>query len=185
MEKQIRRIVLMGIGDVLMGDLGAGCVILEKTAQRVTGSDIDYAWLGDDVRFAPEYIIGSDLCVVAGALDLCGRPGTLHIWDKTTFDRHTDWMAKTFPVIRNLIVGINMAEMVQETMPHFVFIWIDPHIIQGYGLSSMVDEAVTRAVWQIHREIWNARTGRDPLKNCCLNEMYCTGPLPQNIRKIK
>ena len=157
------KIMIMGMGDVLKGDYGAGCAVLEKMAETVSGPDIDFAWVGTQTLGAAGYLMDADLAVITGALDLSGVPGTLHVWDEAVFDQHAPWMAGQFPDIRGLVLSLTQTRMADAFPSRLVFIWMDPHCTRGYGLSELMNGAVIRAVWQIHREIWQARLAGPPL----------------------
>ncbi|WP_022666015.1 hypothetical protein [Desulfospira joergensenii] len=158
----MKKIMIMGLGDVLKGDMGAGCAVLEKMAETVSGKDVDFAYLGCDTRFAAGYLLGVDLAVITGALDLSGRPGTLHIWDQAVFDRNLEWMAKCFPEIRGVALALAQTKLAEGFPGRLVFIWINPLHTETYGISNLVQGAVTRAVWRIHREIWHMRLSQAP-----------------------
>ncbi|WDP91346.1 MAG: hypothetical protein HUN04_17230 [Desulfobacter sp.] len=153
----MKKIMIMGLGDVLQGDLGAGCAVLEKMAETASGEDIEYAYLALDSKYATGYILGADLAIITGALDLSGVPGTLHVWNQKIFDQHVQWMAKSFPIIGGLAWALSRARMWEQFPGRMVYLWIDPHATEGYGLSDLMNKAVIRAVWQIHREIWKVR----------------------------
>nr|NJM04938.1 hypothetical protein [Desulfobacula sp.] len=53
--------MVVGMGNVLKGDYGAGCTVLEKLAETMPKKDIDYAYLGEDTRFGCGFLYGTDL----------------------------------------------------------------------------------------------------------------------------
>jgi len=176
----VRKIVIMGFGDVLQGDMGAGCTVLEKMAETVTGDDIDFAYMGRDTRFASTYLLDADLAVIAGALDLSGEPGSLHVWDQAVFESHVQWMVKRFDELQGLAMALAETKLVGGCPKHLIFLWMTPHVTEGYGISGLMQNSVIRAVWQIHREIWRMRLDQPPGRCADPGAKQGRGPLPES-----
>ena len=174
----MKKSIIMGFGDVLKGDMGAGCAVLEKMAETVSGDDIEFAYMGSDTRFASAYLLDADLAVITGALDLSGVPGTVHAWHQDVFDSHAQWMAERFTEIRGLAIALAETKLAGGFPKHLVYIWLTPHLTEGYGISNLMQKSVVGAVWQIHREIWRMRL-EHPLKACDHQKNSADMHLPQ------
>ena len=176
----MKKIVIMGVGDVLQGDMGAGCAVLEKMAETVTGDDIEFAYMARQTRFAATYLLNADLAVITGALDLSGVPGTLHVWNQAVFDSNAEWMANRFDEIRGLSIALGETRLAGGCPKHTVFIWMTPHLTEGIEISGMMQKSVIRAVWQIHREIWRMRLDQPPGGSAGGEESLLQNRLPES-----
>lgn len=148
----MKKIVVVGMGDVLKGDYGAGCTVLEKLAETIPGKEMDYAYLGEDTRFGCGFLYGADLAFVVGALNLSGRPGDLHVWTDDVFWRHAPWMAGEFPVIHGLTEALARTSLAGGLPQQLRFIFIEPRTSEGCGISDPVQKAVMKAVQRILQE---------------------------------
>jgi hydrogenase maturation protease len=178
----MKKIMIIGMGDVLKGDYGAGCIVLEKLAETVIGEDIEFAYLGQDTRLGCGFLYGADLAIVVGALNLSGMPGVLHCWNAHVFQQHAPWMTREFRVIHGLTEALARADLADGLPRHLCFIFMEPLISEGYGISDPVQRTVTKAVHRILQEIWQFR-----LKSGSYNDAVRghRNPVPLECRPIK
>jgi len=48
----MKHAVIIGLGDVMNGDEGIGCFLIEALAQEVVSDSVQLTYLGDDPRWA-------------------------------------------------------------------------------------------------------------------------------------
>ena len=142
---QMKKGSIMGLGNVLKGDFGIGCYILEALGQGLLGDCVELAYLGDDPRGAAGLIYGMDLVIVVSALCLGGPAGRVYIWPYRVFNQHLSWIVGKEPVILRLVQELATVELAGGFPKEILFIWIEPRIIEGLGMSSQV----RRAVWKV------------------------------------
>jgi hydrogenase maturation protease len=150
----IRSGLIIGIGDVLHGDLGFGCFALETLSREASGTPVQLFYLGDDPRCAGGLIYDADLLIIVGALHLGVSSGRLHAWSYRVFKEHLGWLAAEYEVIRFLVEALARAELAGGFPGEFLFIWIEPQLVNGYGLSSQAQKALRKATMFIKQKLF-------------------------------
>ena len=149
----MKKVVILGLGDVLQGDRGAACYALESVASETAGRSVHISYLGDNPSFAGGLLYKADLAIIVGTLRLSGVPGGLHVWNGSVFKQHADWMAVEDPVVHRLLSALARADLAGGAPEKLVFIWIEPQIMQGYKISRPVRRAIGMAVRRIRKEL--------------------------------
>lgn len=150
----MKKAAIIGLGNVLQGDYGAACYILEAVAEKTAGEEaVQICFMGDDPRFAGGVFYETDLSIVVGTLKLSEAPGDIHIWDNTLFQHNAAWLADENPVIERLLGALARADMAGGFPKKLIFIWIEPQITDGYEISEPARNAVSMAVQRIHKEL--------------------------------
>ncbi len=70
----MRKVVILGIGNVLQGDRGAACYVLESVATETSSESVHISYLGDNPSFAGGLLYMTDLAIVVGTLRVSGVP---------------------------------------------------------------------------------------------------------------
>ena len=107
----MQKITIIGLGDVLRGDHGAACYVLESVATKTDSGSVQFAYMGNDPRFADELLYSADLAIVVGTMRLSGVPGGLHIWNGRVFKQHAAWMSEEDPSLRHLLIALARADL--------------------------------------------------------------------------
>lgn len=149
----MQKITIIGLGDVLRGDYGAACYVLEAVAAKTDSDRVQFAYMGNDPRFAGGLFYSADLAVVVGTMRLSGVPGGLHIWNGRVFKQHAAWMAEEDPDLRHLLIALARADLAGGFPEKLIFIWIEPQHTEGYALSKPVRGAIRLAARRIFQEL--------------------------------
>ena len=149
----MQKITIIGLGDVLRGDYGAACYVLEYVAAKTDSDDVQFAYMGNDPRFAGGMLYSADLAIVVGTMRLSGVPGGLHIWNGRVFKQHAAWMAEEDPALRHLLNALARADLAGGFPEKLIFIWIEPQHKEGYTISKPVRGAIRCAARRIFHEL--------------------------------
>jgi hydrogenase maturation protease len=149
----MKKIAILGLGDVLQGDRGAACYVLESVANETAGKSVHISYLGDDPRYAGGLLYKTDLAIIVGTLRLSGVPGGLHVWNGKVFRRHATWLAGEDPAIDRLLAALARADLAGGFPEKLVFIWIEPKDTHGCKISEPVRRAIAMAVRRIRKEL--------------------------------
>ncbi|BBO82307.1 hypothetical protein [Desulfosarcina ovata] len=149
----MKKITILGLGDVLQGDRGAACYVLETVANEISGENIHISYLGDNPAFAGGLLYKTDLAIIVGTLSLSGIPGSLHVWNGRVFRQHAAWVAGEDPAIDRLLSALARADLAGGLARKLVFIWIEPENTNGYEISKPVRGAIAMAVRRVRREL--------------------------------
>ena len=143
--------LIIGLGNILNGDEGFGCCVLEALSNESLGTSVQLSYLGDDPRSAGGLIYGADLMIVVGTLKLGEPAGRLYAWSYPVFRQHIACMANEYQRIRLLIEALSRAELAGSLPKDFLFLWIEPRLTEGFGMSVQARKALwktTRAIKQ-------------------------------------
>lgn len=66
---------VIGLGDILSGDMGAGCCILEMLAQEIPEGALELRYLARDAQYTGAFLFGVHYAVIVQALAFGGLPG--------------------------------------------------------------------------------------------------------------
>lgn len=153
----MKKITILGLGDVLQGDRGVACFVLESMARQIENPAVQIAYFGDNPNYAGGLLYQADLAIVVGTLNLSGIPGGLHVWNGDVFKQHADWMIEEDPAIERLLAALARAELADGLPNKLLFIWIEPKETHCYGLSRPVRAAMAMAVKRIRKELMIAK----------------------------
>ena len=92
----MKKASIIGLGDILNGDFGVGCYIIEALEQEQLGNSTHLAYLADDPRYAGGLLYEMDFAVIIGAVSLGGSAGCIHCWDYRTFQHNVAWLIDEF-----------------------------------------------------------------------------------------
>jgi hydrogenase maturation protease len=149
----MKKIAILGLGNVLQGDRGAACYVLESVANEIVGRSVHISYLGDNSIFAGGLLYEADLAIIVGTLRLSGIPGGLHVWNGCVFKQHATWLVAEDPAIERLLAALARADLAGGFPEKLVFIWIEPKDTHGYSLTKPVRRAIAMAVRRIRKEI--------------------------------
>lgn len=149
----MKKITILGLGNVFQGDRGAACHVLEAVANETAGRSVHISYLGDNPSYAGGLLYKADLAIIVGTLRLSGVPGGLHVWNGKVFRQHANWMAGEDPAIERLLAALARADLAEGFPQKLVFIWIEPKDTHGYKLSKPVRRVIAKAVKRIRQEL--------------------------------
>ncbi|WP_457549710.1 hydrogenase maturation protease [Archaeoglobus sp.] len=146
------KIVVVGIGNVLMRDDGFGVKVVEKLKKMNLPATIyELGTLGLQIL---NYIEGYDLCIIVDVIKGDGKPGDIYVFD---FD---DVYFKTKNPISLHDIGLIEALKFcgfNYRLPKIKFVGVEPEVIEfGIGLSKPVEKAVPKAIKIVKRLIEEA-----------------------------
>jgi len=154
---EMKKGLIIGLGNVLKGDFGVGCYILEALGRGSLGDGVELAYLGDDPRCAAGLVYGMDFVIVVSAFSLGGPVGKVYIWPYRVFKQHLSWIVAKHRVIRWLVQTLATAELARGFPTEILFIWIEPQVIEGVGLCPEVRKAMWKVVGIIKEKLVEKR----------------------------
>lgn len=137
---------VIGLGDILSGDMGAGCCVLEMLAQEIPEGALELHYLARDAHYTGAYIFGMPYAVIVQALPWGGPPGRIYQWDLETFRRCAALFAGTSESLTRLAVSLGRTELSGRMPSDILFVWIEPERTDGVGLSVSSRRAARQSV---------------------------------------
>jgi hydrogenase maturation protease len=149
----VEHVSIIGIGEVLDGDSGVGCYILEMLSREPLTDSVQLFYLGRDPRYAGGYLYAADMAIVVGALELESVPGKIHHWSYPIFRRHAGWISREYPWVGYLGEAFLRVEMACGLPKETLFLWIEPAVKNGFILSDAAHCSMWRTVRIIVRKL--------------------------------
>jgi len=137
---------VIGLGEILSGDMGAGCCVLEMLAQETPEDALALHYLSRDAQHAGAYIFGMPYAVIVQALPWGGPPGRIYRWDLDAFRRGATLFAGGCDSLARLAGSLGRVELTGRMPSDILFVWIEPERKVGVGLSGTARRAARRSV---------------------------------------
>jgi hydrogenase maturation protease len=137
---------IIGFGNILGGDFGAGCYIIDALCQEGLGEDIELAYLGEDARYSAAFVVGKRFTVVVQAVVLGRTPGTVCCWDLAGFHQNLSWFSELADCPWQLARSLQWARWLGCYPKDVLFVWIEPRLTDGLGISEEVRRAVRKVI---------------------------------------
>lgn len=122
----MKNAVIVGFGDVLHGDLGAGCYVLDALTQTLLGSPVELVYLANGYICATTAVFQKDLCIFVEALDLGCTPGTVQCWSFDAFLQNLSCLAACHGSMQVLTEALARAELAGGQPQKTMFVWLQP-----------------------------------------------------------
>ena len=152
----MKDVLIIGIGDAFHGDEGLACYVLEAlSAEPWTGS-VDLSYVGHEPRMVMGLISAADLVITVGTLNLGGPAGRLYSWTYPVFQRNIFWMVNEQEQVALLAEALAKVEMAGELPEELLFLWAQPQITHGYGMSSPLRKTVWKTIRVIKRKLFES-----------------------------
>src|SRR5271166_3781439 len=132
-----KRVCVIGLGNVLMGDDGFGPLFIEKfRCEYECGSDVEVLDLGTPGLDLAPYLYGTDLVVIADAVHAEEKPGTLSIYCEADLLAHRAQLRLTAhdPGLQESLAHLRLSG---ETPSELIVVGVVPGSCEfGKGISS-------------------------------------------------
>ena len=151
----MKKASIIGLGNILEGDFGVGCYILDALSQERLGDSVHLAYLGDDPRYAGGLLYEADFAVIVQALEIGGSAGMVHCWDYRTFQQNAAWFVNEFQTIEFLVNALGWTALAGGLPEDLLFLWIEPKVTEGLGISREVHKALRTAVQIIKKNLFD------------------------------
>jgi hydrogenase maturation protease len=142
----VKRASIVGFGNIFKGDLGIGCYIVDALCQEPLGDSVELSYLGGDLQYAGAYLAEMKFGVIVGGLCIGGSAGSVHCWDKEAFHRNTHWLIEQSVSMRLLAQSLARAEFAGYAPDDLLFLWIEPKVAEGFGISTEARKALRKSV---------------------------------------
>ncbi len=141
-----KSVSIIGLGNIMKGDFGVGCYVVDALNQEPLGDSIDVSYLAEDSFYVDAYFYGMKFGIVVQAVDFGGQAGSIYCWDKRVFERNAAWFAEKSPSQTMLARALTRAELIEEFPDDLLFVWIEPRLTEGFGISPEMHKAIRKAV---------------------------------------
>jgi hydrogenase maturation protease len=140
------RAVVIGLGDILNGDMGTACSVIEMLAQESQEEALALHYLAGDAHYVGDFIFGHTLAVVVMAVAFGGQPGKIYRWDLQAFRQNIGHFIGDNDLLHRLVWSLWRTELSGHLPMGMLFLWIEPGKTDGVGLSSSGRRAARKAV---------------------------------------
>jgi hydrogenase maturation protease len=142
----VKKASIIGLGNIVCGDIGAGCYIVDILQQEPLGESVEVSYLAEAAFYAGTLMCGTDFGVVVQAVNMGGPPGKIYCWDKSTFEQNFDLLAARCASMKSLAKGIARAVLSEIFPSDLMFVWIEPKVTEGILISPEMRKALRKAV---------------------------------------
>lgn len=149
----MKHAVIVGFGDVLQGDLGAGCYVLDALAQTLLDSPVELVYLANGYICATTAVFQKDLWIFVEALDLGCTPGTVQCWSLDAFLQNLSCLAACHGSLHLLADALARAELAGGRPQKMVFVWLQPEQTQEIGLSKAARKGLRKVIAVVQEEL--------------------------------
>jgi len=158
-----KRVCVMGLGNVLMGDDGFGPLVVEMLrCEYECGPDVEILDLGTPGLDLAPYLYGADLVVIVDAVHAEEKPGTLSVYCEADLLAHRAQLRLTGhdPGLQESLAHLRLSG---ETPSGLIIVGVVPEACDfGKGISSSVLSACSAAVDNIARLLVEHGIGYSP-----------------------
>ncbi|WP_456325293.1 hypothetical protein [Desulfonauticus submarinus] len=145
-------ISIIGFGDVLRGDFGAGCYLIEALAQENLADNISLIYLAEEAVRADIWLFNTKLAIIVRAIDLGLKPGKVLYWDYKNFKQHLPWLKYQVKTIYPLSQILNKIKLI--SFPRKIkFIFIQTKQDNDMYISKEMCKAMRLAIKIIKKEL--------------------------------
>lgn len=166
----MRNVSIVGFGNIFKGDLGIGCYLVDALCQEPLGDAVELSYLGENLHYAGAYLWDMEFSVIAGGLSLGGSGGNLHCWDRATFQINLPWLVEQSVAMRLLAQTLARAELSMHAPADVLFLWIEPRLTEGFGMSPEMRKALRKTVHIVKENLF--RRGLLPEPAYRLSSIY-------------
>ena len=140
------RAVVIGLGDILSGDMGTACSVIEMLAQETPEEALALQYLAGDAHYVGDFIFGHTLAVVVMAVAFGGQPGKIYRWDLQAFRKNSGHFIGDNDLLHRLVWSLWRTELSGHLPMGMLFLWVEPAKTEGVGLSTSGRRAARKAV---------------------------------------
>jgi hypothetical protein len=144
-DKNMMNSAVIGLGDILSGDMGAGCCVLEMLAQEIPEGALALHYLARDSQYTGAFIFGMQYAVIVQALPLGGFPGRTYRWNLEAFRQNFGYFAGRYESLARLGCAMDRTELASGLPRDMLFVWIEPERTDGAGLSGTARRAARQS----------------------------------------
>lgn len=151
--KLLPRVIVLGVGNVLLSDEGAGVHAVQKLKERISHPEIeiiDGGTLGLDLL---PYFERAEKLVIIDCARGGGKPGSIYRFGIESLKRERHSLKLSLHDF-NLVDVINLAEALNVKLPEMVFYGIEPKSFDvGEKPTYEVEQAIEKVVQMIQEEL--------------------------------
>lgn len=149
-----RKIAIIGVGNLLMGDDGIGIHAVEALRQESLPSNVQVFDAATRAFDALEYMDGADRAIIVDAYKKNGVPGSIY---RFAFNPESGVFEESLNLSMhdiNFIDALKVGRGIYELPPEIVIIGIEPEMLECHlGLSAKLSGALPRIIEAITSEI--------------------------------
>jgi hydrogenase maturation protease len=142
----VKDVSIVGLGNIMKGDLGVGCYLVDALNQEKLGDCIDVSYLAEGYSFLDAYFFETKFGIIVQAAEFGGRPGSVYCWNRRVFLSNVGWFADEYPSFASLARVFGKAEHARRFPEDMLFLWIEPKLTEGLGISPQMHRAIRRAI---------------------------------------
>ncbi len=157
---------IIGLGNIMKGDHGIGCYIVDALNQEPLGDSIEVFYLAEDSNYIDAYLYGTKLAIIVQAVSLGGEAGTIHCWNESVFRSHAEWLVDKSPSMTFLARALGRAALIDEFPEDLLFVWIEPKVTQGFGISPAMHKAMRNTIQIIRHNLFRRAFLPEAVFNC-------------------
>ena len=167
-------ISIIGLGNVLEGDLGVGCYIIEALAQERLADNIRLAYLAEEAIKTDVWLFEARLAIIVQGISMGVNPGRVFCWNYKTFQQHIPWLINQSKTISPLAQALARTELAGGFPKKVLFIFIQPKETSKPCISREMCKAMRLAIKIIKKELQDNGT---LLANNKIEPIYRLKPL--------
>ncbi len=149
----MKKASIVGFGDILQGDLGIGCYVLDALTQESLGQCVELFYLADQYIYTTASIYKMELCIIVQALDLGLAAGKVLCWSNQVFRRNLPWLLNQSEALNSLMQSLERTELIDGLPKSLAFVCVQPSLIEGIGISKEGRRGVRKAIRLIKEEL--------------------------------
>ncbi len=139
-------VLVLGVGNLLLQDDGAGLRMLKELSSREFGDDVEFVDGGTQGLALLGHLAGRELLVVLDAVKLGDPPGTIHLLRGAEFERLRARRSSTSHE-SNAVELLAYAQLLGTLPQEVVVVGIEPESLRtGISLSPSVEAALPAAL---------------------------------------
>ncbi len=150
-----KKIVIIGVGNLLMGDDGMGIHAVEALRHEALPSNVVIFSAETRAFDALEYMDGSDKAVIVDAYKKGGVPGSIY---RFTFDPSSDVLDESINLSMhdiNFVDALRAGRGIYKLPKEIVILGIEPEVLEcRLGLSFKLNDAIPNVVEAVKSELY-------------------------------
>jgi hydrogenase maturation protease len=171
--RKYRRISIIGLGNILKGDLGLGCYVVEALQQEPLEKDVELCILRGDTLNVDICGHEAALSIFVQAVRLGEPPGAIQCWGYRKFLEHRRLFPDRYSPLEGLHRTLVRAEFAETLPDSLLFLWIEPWCTEGFALPKVGRKAFRAVVRTVKENL--AKSGGLPMDFVRMERIYRFG----------